>query len=630
VPELPWQLRYGARVLAGGGVEFRVWAPQLEAVSVVLDLPGRLRVPMRAGADGEFAAVVPEAAEGVDYWFATSNGTLRPDPVSRWQPYGVHGASRVVDPRSFRWTDAGWKGMELKDYVIYELHTGTFTAEGTFGAIIPRLPYLRDLGVTAIELMPVAEFPGSRNWGYDGVALFAPHSAYGGPDGLKALVDACHREGLAVILDVVYNHLGPEGNYLAEFGPYFTDRYRTPWGPAINFDGPGSDGVRRFFIDNALYWLTEFHIDALRLDAIHGIYDFSARHVLEELAASFRHQAEHLGRKAFLIAESDLNDVRVIRPPAQGGYGLDAQWLDDFHHAVRGILTGERRGYLADFGRVADLAKALEEGFVYDGRYSAYRRRRHGSSSREIAGDRFVAFIQNHDQIANASLGRRLCELVSRDAEMLAAVLLVCSPFVPLLFMGQEYGETAPFLYFTSHGDAALIDAVRKGRRDEYAAFYREAEFPEPQDPLTFARSKIRWERASEPAGAAMLDFYRRLLWLRRRYACLSNCRKDLVRVAYEEEERWLVLERGDPSGERAVLLCNLRPESSQIPFPLEAVRPALLLWTGAVEPPQRPDGNVLLGGWGSALYLAASPSGLPRRQGKGLSPALDSRARLD
>lgn len=612
VSRLPWQLRYGAQVLDGGGAEFRVWAPRLKAVTVVLDLPGRLRIPMRYEGDGEFAAVVPEAAEGVDYWFATAEGILRPDPVSRWQPCGVHGASRVVDPRSFRWTDAGWTGMELKDYVIYELHTGTFTPEGTFGAIIPKLPRLRDLGVTALELMPVAEFPGSRNWGYDGVSLFAPHSAYGGPHGLKALVDACHREGLAVILDVVYNHLGPEGNYLAEFGPYFTDRYRTPWGLAINFDGTDSDGVRRFFLDNALYWLTEFHMDALRLDAIHGIYDSSARHFLEELAASFHRQAERLGRKAFLIAESDLNDVRVLRPPQQGGYGLDAQWLDDFHHAVRGILSPERRGYLADFGRVGDLAKALEEGFVYDGRYSAYRRRRHGSSSREIAGERFVAFIQNHDQIANASLGRRLSELVSRDAEMLAAVLLVCSPFVPLLFMGQEYGETAPFLYFTSHSDAALADAVRSGRRDEYAAFYQDAEFPDPQDPLTFARSKLRWERVSEPACAAMLDFYRRLLSLRRRHACLSNCRKDLVRLAYEEGERWLVLERGDPSGERAVLLCNLRPQPSRIPFPLVEAQPMLLLWTGAVEPPQRPDGNVLLGAWGAALYLVPPGRGGP------------------
>jgi maltooligosyltrehalose trehalohydrolase len=604
-----WELRYGAQVLPGGGAEFRVWAPKLREVSVVLDAPGKLQVPMRPDADGEFVAVVPEAAEGVDYWLATSDGTLRPDPASRWQPHGVHGASRVVDPRSFRWTDAGWKGMELKDYVIYELHAGTFTPAGTFRAIIAKLPYLRDLGVTAIELMPVAEFPGARNWGYDGVALFAPHSAYGGPDGLKALVDAYHREGLAVILDVVYNHLGPEGNHLAEFGPYFTDRYRTPRGPAINFDGPDSDGVRRFFVDNALYWLTEFHMDALRLDAIHGIYDFSAHHFLEELATSFHRQAELLGRKAFLIAESDLNDVRVIRPAEAGGYGLDAQWLDDFHHAVRGILTGERRGYLVDFGRVADLAQALAEGFVHDGRYSAYRRRRYGSSSREVAGERFVAFIQNHDQIANASVGRRLSELVSPDAEKLAAVLLLCSPFVPLLFMGQEYGETAPFLYFTSHSDPALVDAVRRGRREEYTAFYRGAAFPDPQDPLTFARSKLRWERLGEPACAGMLDFYRRLLWLRRRHACLSNCRKDLVRLAYDEGEQWLVLERGDPSGERAVLLCNLGPQVSRVPVPLAGAQSSVLLWTGAVEPPQRPGGNVLLGGWGAALYLVPAPS---------------------
>lgn len=606
MPDPGWELRYGARVLPAGGVEFRVWAPKLPALTLVVDGSGLPGIPMRPDGDGEFAVVVPDLTPGVDYWFATSGRALRPDPVSRWQPHGVHGASRVVDPRSFCWTDAAWKGLELKDYVIYELHVGTFTPEGTFSAIIPRLPYLRALGVTAIELMPVAEFPGSRNWGYDGVALYAPHSAYGGPYELKRLVDACHREGLAVILDVVYNHLGPEGNYLAEFGPYFTDRYHTPWGPAINFDGADSDAVRRFFIDNALYWLTEFHMDGLRLDAIHGIYDFSARPFLAELAVEFRRHAERLGRKAFLIAESDLNDVRVIRPAPEGGYGVHAQWLDDFHHAVRGVLRAEHRGYLMDFGRLADLAKTLEEGFVYDGRYSAYRRRRHGSSSRDVPGECFVAFIQNHDQVANASLGKRLSELVPADAQRLAAMLLICSPFVPLLFMGQEYGETAPFLYFTSHGDPALAEAVRHGRRTEYGAFYEDAAFPDPQDPVTFERSKLNWALLGEPAGAAMLEFYRVLLALRRRYACLANCRKDLARVTFDEAESWLVLERRDPSGERGVLLCNFRPETAGVPFRYSRDTMKLVHWAGDVQPPPEPDGpRILLGPWGAALYVS-------------------------
>lgn len=614
-----WRLRFGSRVLPAGGVEFRLWAPQLRqaAVSILGEAPRT--VLMKAEAEGEFA-VVAEAVPGQDYMYVLEGARRRPDPVSRWQPDGVHGPSRIVDPNAFQWADGDWAGLPLKDYILYELHTGTFSPAGTFEGIIPRLPYLRELGITAVELMPVAEFPGRRNWGYDGVCLYAPQSTYGGPAGLKTLVDACHREGLAVVLDVVYNHLGPEGNYLGEFAPYFTDAYRTPWGRALNFDGPGSDGVRRFFIDNALYWLTEYHVDALRLDAIHGIFDFSARHFLEELTESFHRQAAQLGRLAWVIAESDLNDVRIVNPRSVGGYGVDAQWLDDFHHSLRTVLTGENRGYLADFGTLQDLRKAICEGFVYDGRYSRYRRRRHGSSSKGRPGRQFVAFIQNHDQIANASQGKRLSGLVSIEQQKLAAAVLLCSPYLPLLFMGQEYGETAPFLYFTSFDDPGIGEAVREGRRREFAAFQAGGEFADPQAPETFARSRLDWTLAEKPPHQALLRFHRDLLALRRRHACLSNCRKHLTRVEFHEQAKWLLMERADPSGSRILLAANFSPSPQTVPVPFDETFWELALWSGAPlygggqagpAPPAvlRKDRMIPvelpLAGFGAALYAA-------------------------
>src|SRR5580698_4908917 len=379
-------MSHGATVLAGQGVQFRVWAPGVKALAVELN-PERLRIEMQR--DGEdFEVVIPDGAPGDTYCFVFDDGRMRPDPVSRSQPHGVHGPSEIVDPGAFNWSDQDWKGIALEDYIFYELHTGTFTPEGTFAGVVSKLDYLRELGITAIELMPVAQFPGSRNWGYDGVDLYAPHSAYGGPEGLKSLVNACHRAGLAVVLDVVYNHLGPEGNYLSDFGPYFTDQYRTPWGSAINYDGPGSDGVRDFIIDNALYWLTEYHIDALRLDAIHSIFDLSALHILAELRDRFHEQAAHLGRQAWIIAESDLNDVQVLNSHREGGHAIDAQWLDEFHHSIRTYLTGAIRGYLAGFGELRHIQKAITEGFVHDGGYSSYRRRHFGSSSRDLQGNR--------------------------------------------------------------------------------------------------------------------------------------------------------------------------------------------------------------------------------------------------
>jgi len=558
-------MSHGATVLAGGGVQFRVWAPNVRALSVELN-PGHRHIEMQR--DGEdFEAVVREARPGDTYCFAFDGGTTRPDPVSRSQPHGVHGPSQIVDSGAFAWSDQDWKGIALEDYIFYELHTGTFTPEGTFAGVVSKLDYLRELGITAIELMPVAEFPGSRNWGYDGVDLYAPHSAYGGPQGLKILVDACHQAGLAVVLDVVYNHLGPEGNYLSEFGPYFTDRYHTPWGSGMNYDGPGSDGVRRFTIDNALYWLTEYHIDALRLDAIHGIFDFSAVHILAELRDRFHQQAAHLGRQAWIIAESDLNDVRVLHPRAIGGLGLDAQWHDEFHHALYGYLTGANRAYLAGFDRLGQVHKAITEGFVHDGGYSEFRGRRFGSSSRDQPGQRFVAFLQNHDQVANTSQGARLSQLISFDQYRTAVALFLCSPYLPLLFMGEEFADTARFQFFTSHGDPAVAQATSAGRRLEFEEFELAEGFADPQAPDTFERAKITWSLIDEPEHRAMLRLYCQLIALRKRWPCLNNGRKDLTSVQFDEAGRRLRMDRADPAGSRATLLCNFSADRATFDF---------------------------------------------------------------
>jgi maltooligosyltrehalose trehalohydrolase len=576
-----WKLEFGASP-SQRGVRFRVWAPAASRVAVHITHPHASVVAMERETDGTFTAFAETLGAGAEYFYELNGGTRRPDPVSRLQPHGVHEASQVVDPDAFAWSDHDWKGLPLEDYVIYELHIGTFTPEGTFDGVRRRLQYLRELGVTAVELMPVATFAGARNWGYDGVYLYAPHPSYGGPPGLKQLVGACHREGLAVVLDVVYNHLGPEGNYLGEYAPYFTERYRTPWGRAINFDGPQSDGVRRFFIDNALYWLTEYHVDALRLDAVHGIFDFGALHVLREMADAFHRQALALDRRAFLIAESDLNDPRVINPTEIGGYGIDAQWNDDFHHALHVLLTGKRHGYFADFGRVEDLRKALAEGFVYGGRYSTYRERRHGASSAANPGRQFVIFNQNHDQIANAAAGKRLSELVDLERQKLASMILMCAPNLPLLFMGEEYGASTPFDYFTSFMDQALAAAVSRGRRREYEPFFRDRPFPDPQAVETFESARLDWNETAISPHRELLDFHRMLTSLRASTPCLSNCRKDLTRVEFSEEQRWITIERGDPSGAKAFVCCNLAGEDRDIPVPSDAPGAREMLFSGA------------------------------------------------
>jgi maltooligosyltrehalose trehalohydrolase len=611
---MSWQLGRGARVEPDGGVTFSVWAPRAEALTVRLLGPDggvRLELPMARGADGVFTARADAAAApvGSDYVYLLPEVGQRPDPVSRHQPAGVHGPSRVVAPAAFRWSDAGWRGLPLAELIFYELHVGTFTPEGTFAAAAAKLPYLRELGVTALELMPVAAFPGARNWGYDGASLFAPHEAYGGPEELRRLVDACHAHGMALFLDVVYNHLGPEGNYLHDFGPYFTDRYRTPWGAALNFDGADSDEVRRFFVDNALYWLTEYHVDGLRLDAIHGIFDFGARHVLAEIAEAFAAESARLGRRAWLVAESDLNDPRVIRPAASGGLGLDAQWSDDFHHAQHALLTGNRRGYFVDFGRTGDLAKAISDGFVYDGQRSAFRRRRHGAPSVRDGGERFVAFNQNHDQVANACLGRRLGQIVGPERQKVAALVLFSTPALPLLFQGEEYGEEAPFDYFTSHGDPALAEAVRQGRHQEYEHLLEEgadvATWADPQAEETFARAKLRWASIVRAPHAEMLAFYRALIALRRRLPPLHNGRKDLARVAFDEAGRWLTIERGDPAGAATFTAANYGDAPAAIQLPARGDGWSVALATIPGLPVPRAERGVLVVPPGAAFLLA-------------------------
>jgi maltooligosyltrehalose trehalohydrolase len=561
-------LERGASVVAGG-VRFAVWAPHAKRVSV--RTVGGAAVderPLARDDDGVFSALIAGIDAGTDYFYRLDGARDRPDPVSRHQPDGVHGPSRVVDPGAFRWTDAGWRTPELADVVLYELHVGTFSAAGTFDGVVADLPRLRELGAGAVELMPVAEFPGGRNWGYDGVHPYAPQSTYGGPDGLRRLVDAAHRAGIAVVLDVVYNHLGPEGNYLAEFGPYFTDRYRTPWGFAVNLDGPDSDEVRRWVVDNAVYWVREFHVDGLRLDAVHALFDFGARHVLDELAAAVHAAAADTGRRAWVIAESDLNDPRLVRSHEHGGYGLDAQWSDDFHHAVHAALTGERTGYYADFGGVAPVAKCLADRFVYDGRRSAYRRRRHGAPARDVSPARFVVFVQNHDQVGNRAHGERLAALVPAARLRLAAATLLLSPYAPLLFMGEEYGETNPFLYFVSHGDPAIVAAVREGRRREFAAFAWAGDIPDPAAEETFARSRLDRSHASP----GLLALHRDCLRLRAAEPALRPGHAE-IRVAADADAGWVSYRLATRDAPGIVVVLNFAAaQDVALPFAAKAI----------------------------------------------------------
>jgi maltooligosyltrehalose trehalohydrolase len=536
----------GATPLSTGECQFLVWAPYADSVNLhILDSPGR-SLPMERLPKGYFRVLVDRAACSRYRYDLGGNGKkMRPDPASRLQPDGVRGPSQVLPPEDFIWTDSGWRGLPIGDIVFYEVHVGTFTSEGTFDGIIPRLRNLRDLGVTAIEIMPVAQFTGLRNWGYDGVFPFCPQNSYGGASGLRRLVNACHGENICVALDVVYNHGGPEGNYLADFGPYFTDRYHTPWGQALNFDGQWSDEVRRFFIENALYWIRDFHVDILRLDAVHAIVDTSAKPFLGQLSEAVQATATRLNREIHLIAESDRNDIRTVQPQVRGGYGFRAQWNDDFHHALHAVLTQETGGYYQDFGKVSQIARALSDGYVYQGEYSKYRRRSHGSESKGVSGEHFVVFDQNHDQIGNRMNGERLGQLVEFEALKVAAGAVLLSPFLPLLFMGEEYGETSPFPYFVSHQDPDLTQAVRQGRRSEFKAFGWSGEPPDPQDRATFLRAQLHWELQECEPHKQLRNFYAELLRLRKRLPALAHSDMTCVEAIPFENEKALSLRRG-------------------------------------------------------------------------------------
>ena len=557
---------------------FSVWAPAAGRVDV--EVAGRA-VPMSAvpGRAGWWAAEA-EAGPGTRYAFRLDGGDPLPDPRSPRQPDGPQGASQTYDQGAFPWTDEGWRGTQIGGEVIYELHVGTFTAAGTLDAAAGRLEYLTSLGVTVVELMPLAAFPGEHNWGYDGIGLWAVAEPYGGPDALKRFVDACHARGLAVFLDVVYNHVGP-GNRLAEFGPYFTDVYSTPWGPAVNLDQPGSDEVRSFITGNALMWLRDYHLDGLRLDAVHAFQDHRAVHLLEELAVAVDALAAAAGRSLVLVAESDLNDPRLITAREAGGYGLSAQWDDDFHHCVHALVTGERQAYYGDFGSLAALAKTYAGAYFHDGTWSSFRNRSHGQplDTRRIPGYRFVVFDQDHDQVGNRAAGDRLPATLAGHPHRhgllrVAAGLVLTSPFTPMLFMGEEWGASTPFQFFTDHTDPFFADAVSHGRRSEFAQHgWSFADVPDPQDKETFLRSKLDWSELSREPHRALLGWYKSLLALRRARPELTDSRLDRVRADYDEDARWLLVHRGTLR-----VAVSFGPEPAQVPLGPGAAAPVLLL----------------------------------------------------
>lgn len=515
---------------------------------------------------GWWRAAASDAGPGSDYCFLIDDDpTCYPDPRSLWQPGGVHAASRVYDQESFAWDDEDFRSPPLSSAVIYELHAGTFTPEGTFEAAIEKLSYLAELGITHVELMPVASFAGNHGWGYDGVALFSVHQPYGGPDALKQFVNAAHKLGLAVLLDVVYNHFGPVGNYTGKFAPYLTDNHRTPWGGAVNLEGRWSHQVRRFLCDNALMWLRDYHIDGLRLDAVHAFADRSAIHFIEQLTTEVASLEAASGRRLVVIAESDLNDPRVVTSREAGGLGADAQWSDDFHHALFAALSPNNlTGYYSDFGLISQLAKALEQVFVYDGLYSSYRKRVHGRPVGNLSRHKFLGYIQNHDQVGNRATGDRISHIAGAERAKIAAALVLTSPFIPMVFQGEEWAASSPFQYFADHDDPKVSRAVSEGRKKDFSAFgWKTDEIPDPEDPATFRRSKLHWAEQAEPPHAQMLAWYRELIRLRRSTPCLNDGEPRHLRVFYEEHEMWIRVERGS-----ITVISNLGRDNRQFLLP--------------------------------------------------------------
>jgi maltooligosyltrehalose trehalohydrolase len=525
-----------------GKAEVLLWAPLVKKADILI--AGEERLNLEKSDGGYWRLTTGKIKEGSRYQFVLDGSDPLPDPASIYQPEGVHGPSEAVNIKKFEWSDEQWKNPLLEEYILYELHTGTFTPEGEFSAIEQKLDYLKDLGVNAIEIMPLAQFPGTRNWGYDGVAPFAVQNCYGGPRGLQHMVNACHNKGIAVVLDVVYNHLGPEGAYHSRFGPYFTEKYKTPWGGAINFDDAWCDGVRAYFIQNALMWFRDFHIDALRLDAVHAIKDFSPVHILQEIKMRVNELMQETGRTYYLIVELDLNDTRFINPLEKGGYGMDAQWIDEFHHALRVTAGGSRHGYYSDFEGIHHLAKAYKDAYVYDGQFSPHRKKNFGVKAEENKGSQFVVFSQNHDQVGNRMLGERTSVLASFEMQKLMAGAVLLSPYIPLLFMGEEWSEPHPFLYFVSHTDPQLAEAVRKGRTEEFAAFYTEGEAPDPLAEETFLQSKLQWNLLDQEPHRTMFQFYQKLIAIRKQQPALYHLERNQLSVEIIGDKNVLLLKR--------------------------------------------------------------------------------------
>lgn len=549
------------------GCVFTVWAPAKNLVELVL--PDGSVHPLQKDERGYWTVTLDNIRPGDTYRYRLDGSDIFPDPASRRQPQGVHGASAVTES-FFEWTDNEWKGLPLADMIIYELHTGTFTNEGTFEGIIPKLDYLRDLGINAIELMPVAQFPGERNWGYDGVYPFAVQESYGGVSGLKKLVNEAHRKGIAVILDVVYNHLGPDGNYLPQFAPYYTQKYKTPWGSAINFDDAHCDGVRNYYWQNALMWLDEFRIDALRMDAVHAIWDFSANHFIQELKNKVNELEKNSGRKKVLIAEFDLNNPRYISPAEKGGYGMDGQWIDEFHHALHSVITGEVNGYYEDFGETAQLAKSLKDSYVYTGQYSKHRKKHFGVMPAENNYGQFVVFAQNHDHIGNRLAGDRLTTQLSPEALKLVAATYLLAPQVPMLFMGEEYGEKNPFQYFIHHTDKELVEMVRKGRREEFHYFNWEGEIPDPQSEQTFQQCKLSYSYEHDEESARLLAYYKKLIALRKTHPAMQGKDASAITVYHEKANDKIIAFTRQHNDKQILVVLNFADKPGCFTQPLE------------------------------------------------------------
>ncbi len=602
-----------------GTCRFSVWAPNHNRVTLVLPQEDQ-HLPMDRFVGGYWTHTLEGFEPGTNYLFELEEKTPKPDPASHYQPDGVFGPSQVIDHDAFRWSDRGWQGVDLKDLVFYELHVGTFTPEGTFKAVSERIKELHALGINAVELMPVTQFSGKRNWGYDGVFPFAVQNSYGQPDDLKALVNECHMRGVALFVDFVYNHLGPEGNCLNDYGPYFPSTRMGRWGAAVNLDGNLNDGVRNYFLENTLHWFSRYHLDGIRLDAILSMHDGSPRHFLQELNEKVHAYAESTGKKTHLLAESGYNAPQVLTPLDRGGFGFEAQWLDDYQHAVFALITGEREGYYGDYGSIQDLVEALTEGYVYVGGEDVYKRRQPGESYRWIGADKFIVFSQNHDQVGNRLLGDRLTAISGFEAAKLAAGIVLLSPYVPLLFMGEEYGETAPFLFFADYQSKELAEAVRAGRRKEFAHFHWQGEVPDPAGEETFERSKLNWHLRNSERGKKIASYYRTLIELRRTHPIFQAQADRQIHQVHSNEEGILFIHKRTGAVE-AGIIANFSKAMASYDFPLEEgtyvkiVDSADPAWdgSGSTLPTLVVKGDEhMLGAFNLAVFIKESKDGKP------------------